>query len=246
MVDLLNTEGIHFVNHSAEQDISIAQRGRHTCQYHLTLEREELGSITFSRSKRFDEIELALLEHFIPLLLYPLRNALMYHQALRLAERDPLTGMYNRVAMLNNLQREIALSKRHKDFLSLLIIDIDHFKQVNDTHGHIAGDRILRQVAETIVETVRQTDMSFRFGGEEFVVVLSKTNLEGAAVIGDRLRQLVESSVTSYKQQDLRVTISVGATQLTTEDDLDAFFDRADGALYAAKNNGRNRVEAAA
>ena len=246
MFELLNTAGIHFVNHNAGLDIAIAELRRHTCHYHLTLEQEELGAITFSRSKRFDEKELALLEHFIPLLLYPLRNALKYHQALRLAERDPLTGMYNRVAMLNNLQREVALSKRHNDSLSLLIIDIDHFKQVNDTYGHIAGDLVLRQVAETIMETVRQTDMSFRFGGVEFVVVLSKTNLGGAAVIADRLRQLVESNVTAYKQQDLRVTISVGVTQLTAEDDLDTFFDRADGALYTAKNNGRNRVEGAA
>ncbi len=243
MHDLLNTAGIHFVNRDAGLDIAIATRAIHTCQYQLKLEHEDLGSLVFSRAKRFDEQELALLEYFITHLLYPLRNALLYHKALRLAERDPLTGMRNRVAMVNSLQREIALGKRHNDFLSLLIIDIDHFKQINDSHGHTAGDKILLQVAATIMDTVRQTDMSFRYGGEEFVVVLSKTNLEGAIVIGDRLRQLVEDSVMQYKQEELKVTISVGATQLAEEDDLDAFFDRADAALYAAKNSGRNRVE---
>ncbi|MGI9286471.1 MAG: GGDEF domain-containing protein [Pseudomonadales bacterium] len=246
MNDLLNTAGIHFVNHDAGLDIAIAKRAVHSCQYQLKLEREDLGSIVFSRATRFHEKELALLEYFMTHLLYPLRNALLYHKALRMAERDPLTGMRNRVAMVNSLKREIALGKRHQDFLSLLVIDIDNFKLVNDNYGHIAGDQILRQVAETIMETVRQTDMSFRYGGEEFVVVLSKTNLEGAIVIGDRLRQLVENNAVTYKEQELRVTISVGATQLTAEDDLNAFFDRADRALYAAKNNGRNRVESAA
>ena len=246
MHDLLNIAGVHFVNRDAGLDIAIATRAIHTCQYQLKLEHEDLGSLVFSRAKRFDEHELALLEYFIAHLLYPLRNALLYHKALRLAERDPLTGMRNRVAMVNSLQREIALGKRHNDFLSLLIIDIDHFKQINDAHGHTAGDRVLLQVAATIMDTVRQTDMSFRYGGEEFVVVLSKTNLEGAVVIGERLRKLVEESVVNYKQQELQVTVSVGATQLAAEDDLDAFFDRADAALYAAKDNGRNQVEGTA
>lgn len=245
MKDLLNVAGIHFVNHDAGLDIAIAKRAVHSCQYQLKLEQEDLGTVVFSRATRFHEKELALLEYFMTHLLYPLRNALLYHKALRMAERDPLTGMRNRVAMVNSLKREIALAKRHNDFLSLLVIDIDKFKQVNDTYGHIAGDQILRQVAETIMETVRQTDMSFRYGGEEFVVVLSKTNLEGAYVIADRLRQLVEHNVVTYKEQELRVTISVGATQLTEEDNLNAFFDRADQALYRAKNNGRNRVECA-
>lgn len=245
MRGLLNIAGIHFVNRDAGLDIAIARPALHTCQYQLKLEHEDLGLLLFSRASRFDEQELALLEYFITHLLYPLRNALLYHKALRLAERDPLTGMRNRVSMVNSLQREIALGKRHDDFLSLLIIDIDHFKQVNDSHGHTAGDQILLQVAAIIMDTVRQTDMSFRYGGEEFVVVLSKTNLEGAIVIGERLRHLVEDSLMRYKQEELKVTVSVGATQLAEEDDLDAFFERADGALYAAKNNGRNRVECA-
>jgi len=205
-------------------------------------EQDDLGEVEFSRKTRFNEEELSGIEAALTALLYPIRNALRYHAALQTALRDPLTGTGNRIALDNALRRECQLAERYAQSVSLLVLDIDHFKLINDNHGHSVGDQVLQLVAERIHNVTRETDMTFRYGGEEFVVVLSITDREGAAIIAERLRLIIEHEAFNTDVGPVNITVSVGASCLQAQDNIKQLFDRADDALYKAKHQGRNQV----
>jgi diguanylate cyclase (GGDEF)-like protein len=160
-----------------------------------------------------------------------------------LAETDALTGLLNRRAFLPLANDAMSYFKRYRRSICILMIDIDHFKRVNDLYGHAAGDEVIRRVGRIISDAIRTTDKVARFGGEEFVVLLRETDLKGAAVFADRIRQTVASSVFEPEGQCLTATISVGIAEAeVTDDDVDHTIERADRALYAAKSGGRNCV----
>ena len=166
------------------------------------------------------------------------------------ALQDALTGLYNRRHMDERLASELAASQRHARPLSLLMIDIDHFKRVNDDHGHVAGDEALKMVAFVLRGAVRKEDVIARFGGEEFVVIARETLLDGARALAERIRKAVEKSRFGWQERELGVTVSVGVTSAAPEQVVPGRTDRdllaaADRALYAAKQQGRNRVVAA-
>ncbi len=216
--------------------------GAHSCQYNLTLDDTSLGAIKFSRKKRFLEEELAIIERLASTLVFPLRNARMYHSALQSALRDELTGCGNKRALDASLHREAELSLRHDTPLSVMMIDADHFKKINDVHGHIAGDYVLRELASTIKQCARQSDLCFRYGGEEFLLILDDTDNAQAFQVAERIRAAVESHVFTYNGKILPVTISVGTATFNVEETLEQLKDRADSALYTAKQQGRNRT----
>jgi len=147
---------------------------------------------------------------------------------------DALTGVSNRRAMDDTLQSLVAMKNRYQLCFSLAIFDIDHFKAINDQQGHLAGDQMLQQVARLIDETARETDIVTRYGGEEFVVLMPQTELAGATVFTERVRQLIE--------RKLGVTVSAGTAEANEGELTDEVLRRADAALYHAKSAGRNRV----
>ena len=175
-------------------------------------------------------------------LVYPLRNAMRYREALDQAFRDPLTGAGNRIALNDNLVREMELSRRHGYQLSLLMLDLDHFKAINDNFGHIIGDEILKAVVEKIKDCIRQTDICFRYGGEEFVVLLNNAHIADARLIAERIRMSISEMFMQTEKGPLQVTISTGLAVLEDKDSGINLIDRADKALYQAKNSGRNKV----
>lgn len=150
------------------------------------------------------------------------------------ARTDPLTGVNNRRALDDTLGNQLALKSRYQVNFTLTMFDIDHFKQINDREGHLFGDRILQEVAQIIDDTARETDTVVRFGGEEFVVVMPETNLEGACYFSNRVREEI-----GHK---LPVTISGGVTEALDGDSIPSILARADAALYEAKAHGRNTV----
>lgn len=220
--------------------LCLGQSKTHSSTYQLKVHNHSIGQITFTRSKRFSEEDLKSLEEMIAVLVLPLRNALMYRDALQSSLRDPLTGVGNRAAMELTLKRELKLSNREQTDLSLLVVDIDHFKKINDSAGHQAGDQALKKVAKIISSTLRQTDQVFRYGGEEFVVVLAGTAHDHAQIIAERIRASVET--THIRNVPNPVCVSIGVSSKAEDDDRDSLFERADAALYAAKQGGRNRV----
>jgi diguanylate cyclase (GGDEF)-like protein len=156
--------------------------------------------------------------------------------------QDPLTGAGNRIAMDKALEREISLAHRFKQPMSLLVIDLDKFKQTNDTFGHSAGDAVLKHTVEIIRKINRNTDLTFRYGGDEIVVLLNRTNSEGALIIAERLRKAIESAEFVLEDQPIRQTVSIGVTSFCAKDTAESMFNRADKALYMIKNSGGNKI----
>ncbi|AVU76061.1 GGDEF domain-containing protein [Pseudomonas sp. Fig-3] len=222
--------------------LELGQRGHHTLTYNLSHESEYLGELVFRRNQRFTETEQADLESVLSTLLFPLRNALLYRAATQSALRDPLTGTGNRIAMDQTLIREIDMAKRHLQPLSLLMLDIDHFKRVNDSHGHGIGDEVLKGVAEAIKNQLRNVDMVFRFGGEEFLILLSNTSRDAAALVGERLRHAAQAQDYFAAGTRIELTVSLGCATLLPGESVESLLRRADNALYVAKREGRNRL----
>jgi diguanylate cyclase (GGDEF)-like protein len=163
-----------------------------------------------------------------------------------LAAEDPLTGVLNRRRFLELADVEWARAKRHGRPQSLLLIDVDGFKSVNDRHGHLTGDETLRRMAETSRACLRRTDLFGRYGGDEFVVLLPETEEPGAVLMAERIRRALEAAQVKSGAGLIRVTVSIGiAARRSATEALDALIAQADTALYAAKANGRNRVETA-
>lgn len=167
----------------------------------------------------------------------------MYTQTRQLSITDGLTNLYNRRHFEMTFEREFKRSRRYKSDLSLAVIDIDLFKTFNDTYGHSCGDYVLKELAYLLVQNFRQTDMIFRYGGEEFVILLTETPLENAVIPLERLRKAVEENRFRYKGQDLKVTISGGISSNKDIENSWDIFDKADKALYNAKENGRNQIK---
>lgn len=239
---LLSLRGLRYRHPQTGLILQQGAEARHSASYSLSLQDEELGEITALRSQPFAEQDLALLEHLLCPLLYPLRNALRYHSALAGAFVDPLTQVGNRSALDKALPREVELAHRNHLPLSLLVGDLDLFKRINDDHGHLAGDCVLRGSTARIQTCLRGSDQIFRYGGEEFVMVLPGTDRDGALLVAERIRHAVASSPYSCEGKLLSATISIGVALLTVEDDGNSLFDKADKALYRAKSEGRDRV----
>ncbi|MCS4502769.1 hypothetical protein KBTX_00048 [wastewater metagenome] len=164
-----------------------------------------------------------------------LRGALAYECAVRRARRDPLTGLQNRTAMAEALAAEMDLVVRHEAPLTLLVIDVDHFKTINDCFGHRAGDAVLRQIGERLKAHSRTGDLLFRYAGDEFVVALRQTDEAGAEQAARRLRHLIERAVIQHEDHIIRVSVSVGAACAAAGDTAEALFERADQAMYRDK-----------
>lgn len=158
---------------------------------------------------------------------------------------DILTGLANRMEMINQLDIEQKRSERHHKTFSLILGDLDFFKQVNDTFGHQAGDRVLRQVSSRLRDNLRAEDVCARWGGEEFMILLPETALEQAVVVAEKLAAAVRDNEIRWNGRSIRMTMSFGVGEFHRGNSIDEFMQRVDNALYVAKNAGRNRVEIA-
>jgi len=160
----------------------------------------------------------------------------------RQATRDGLTGLLNRTAIIDALEEELARNARRQTGLGVLVVDLDHFKSINDTHGHLAGDGVLRESARRMADVVRSYDRIGRYGGEEFLVVLPDCSRESMLEVGERVRAAVGGAPVFTEGVDVPVTASIGAAWLEGSGASDALVRRADDALYVAKRTGRDRV----
>lgn len=159
-----------------------------------------------------------------------------------IAIRDELTGLYNRRHMAEILENQKGMADRGSHEFSVCYLDLDHFKSINDTYGHNIGDEVLKVYAKICQAQVRNIDYVARFGGEEYVIVLSKTNIEGAKYVAERIRKEIEGYNFQTIAPDLKVTVSIGVTQYYSYERTEATISRADNGLYRVKNSGRNKV----
>lgn len=226
-------------------EVCSGKGGRHNCNYELKIADESIGHLRFSRPQRFSDADLQRIEELLCLLVHPLHNALLYKAAITRAMCDPLTGAYNRGALDTMLDKEHNLARRHGNALSIMMIDIDHFKDINDKYGHAMGDNALKALVKCISHNIRNSDTLFRYGGEEFCLILSNTEQEGAQLLAERIRQSVEEMIYIHEDATLQFTISIGSATLRADESVEKLHKRADEALYEAKSSGRNKVHIA-
>ncbi len=206
---------------------------------------QRLGVVVLATDTLFSKDAMWLLRIFQRGLNLALNNALAHDRMQRLAAVDPLTGAFNRRFGMRRLHEECAKAARLQQPVTTLMFDIDHFKRVNDTYGHLVGDRVLVQVVGRAREVLRESDILIRYGGEEFVAVLPAVDREAGRRVAERLREAVAGQEVEYDDGTFQVTISVGVATFHPDGsqiDEDAVLKRADDALYAAKESGRNRV----
>ncbi|WP_438970663.1 GGDEF domain-containing protein [Methylophaga sp.] len=236
---ILGFDSFHFL-HQGVCQVDSDKAHHHRCHYKLEMNGSYLGDLTLTRRHKFTDNDIKLLEDLLCLLVYPIRNCLLYRQALASALKDSLTGLGNRAAYESSLTREVDLARRHNQDLTLVILDIDNFKAINDNYGHNSGDRALKVLADTIIQTLRLSDVAYRFGGEEFVLLLNNTNSESASIVAERIRIAVSEILCHDGKRSFGFTVSLGIAQLQAEEQGYHLFERADMALYQAKQTGRN------
>ena len=240
----LPIDGLEYRNPAIGLHYRSGDTATHRATYDLKLDELQLGSLCFCRELPFTQAELKKVENLLCGLVYPLRNALTYLEALQLASHDPLTGVQNRLAMQQALEREVDLARRQQAPLSMLVIDADHFKRFNDEYGHAFGDDVLRALANAAAATIRRSDLLYRYGGEEFVVLAAHTKALGAQMLAERIREAV-ASIRTIRGREVKLSVSIGVAELAEGDTADSLFERADEAMYQAKASGRDRVAAA-
>ena len=160
-----------------------------------------------------------------------------------LSIKDDLTGLFNKRQFYNHIRQEIERSNRYLRSLSLILMDIDNFKSLNDTYGHLCGDEILAGMGKIIKSAVRKQDIAFRYAGDEFTIILPETGIEKATAVAERVRQAVENGTEIFSNVcHLKVTVSMGVVEYLTDEDIKSFVHRADSAMYASKRKGRNKI----
>ena len=209
----------------------------------LTSDGEITGCIVArSTLDKLSKRDISYLEQLTRQSAITINRANTYSKVLQYATLDALTNLNNRRQFEVRLKQEIATTKRQKNPLCAMMVDIDFFKKVNDTYGHASGDAVLRTVASIIKEHLRESDIPSRYGGEEFAVLLPYTHIEEAKIVGERLRKAVETTPIPIDKKNINVTISMGLAEFRPQETGEDLFKRADSALYEAKESGRNRV----
>jgi diguanylate cyclase (GGDEF)-like protein len=213
----------------------------------LVARGQTLGSLEIALDAPLDGDDLAVLELLAATAAVALQNAHLYQETQRLATTDPLTGLSNYRHFHEQLALEVQRARRMHYAMGLLIMDLDHFKQINDRHGHPAGDRALQRVAELLRKRLRRTDVVGRVGGEEFAVILPGDDLAQVGLVAEALRKAVEDLPAAegggFSSEPTPITLSIGGTSVMPETlDTQVLVDCADQALYEAKRNGRNQV----
>ena len=159
----------------------------------------------------------------------------------RLVTVDPLTGLENRRSLVEFGEVQLRLAQRYHSFFSIMLLDLDHFKKINDTYGHLIGDEILKNIAKILKESIRNVDHLGRFGGEEFVIILPNTSLENAVIVAERIRGVIANFKHNIEDHIIQITVSIGIASYSRQDnDINQIIERADQALYKAKSSGRN------
>ena len=238
---IINFSGLQFQSSLGVAQITDSDNSKPPYSFDLEINNEHLGQlIYFCQYPLTGNIEQKLIG-LHNALVYPLRNALMYSRVLKLATKDTLTGLNNRSQFNDILAQKLERCRRQNRQFSLMLLDLDNFKQVNDNYGHKIGDDVLQEFANVLCSSIRATDSVFRFGGDEFAVLIDDPEFTTNKVIAQRVMRLVAESNLMKQYQ---VTTSIGYTLASSQDCENNIFARADKGLYKAKAAGRNCARA--
>tara|TARA_R110001592_G_scaffold28381_7_gene104302 strand:+ start:9380 stop:10279 length:900 start_codon:yes stop_codon:yes gene_type:complete len=226
--------GLYFKSKIVSKTLRGSRKAKHERQFELKLNDEFIGTISYSIDNPISMHHYKDLQRIHQIVLYPLKNALQYHQAIQLAMQDCLTGLGNRRYFDEQLKRAMHNANRHHAQVGLVLGDLNKFKAINDSYGHSAGDQVLIQFANILRTCVRDSDSVFRFGGDEFAVIVENASEYALDIIHSRINNALKSNIILAKYQ---VGCSLGTTFMNRADNEQAFFERADQALYRQKMN---------
>lgn len=229
----VNFSGLYF----QKAGLKVAMRGSEPAKkerkYEIKINNEFIGELNYAIKSPISLKNHETLVKLHQYLAYPLRNAVMYHQAMQLALEDALTGLGNRRQFDEQLKRAMHQANRQQSHVGLIVGDLDKFKQINDTYGHKTGDKILIHFSQVIKNSIRDSDSAFRFGGDEFAILVEQANENVLTLIETRINQTLSNDEMLAKYN---ITCSLGATFMTRADNEHSFFERADNNLYKQKN----------
>lgn len=226
------------INYSFEQ----GKKGPFQFKLNLSTDELSLGQIIIHRHIPFRLYDEQLLKKLTQLLAHPLKNGIAHYHALQAALYDPLTHLRHRRSLKEILQSNVNDCHKYHTPLSVLLCDIDDFKAINDTYGHLIGDEVIKKTSQIIQKRIRKTDVAFRIGGEEFLILLPNTSLITASQIAERLRKKIEQTVLWVTNKPIHFTISLGVSCYSKEERHNDLIQQADRALYMAKVLGKNSV----
>jgi diguanylate cyclase (GGDEF)-like protein len=234
---IIKLSGLQFHSPLGVSQVAESNNQHTPFTFDLELQGEHLGQLVYFCKYQLSPSIQQKLQALHQVLLYPLRNALMYNRVLQLATKDSLTGLNNRSNFDDSLAQKLERCRRHHRNFSLMLLDLDNFKQVNDNHGHSAGDDVLVKFAKILKDSIRATDSVYRFGGDEFAILIDDPEFVTNKLIAERIMNSVKhcSLMTKYD-----VTTSIGFTLAESHDCENNIFSRADKGLYKAKAAGRN------
>ena len=226
--------GLYFTSKITNKVLRGSRKAKHERQFELKLNNEFIGTISYSINSPVSMHNYQDIQRIHQIMLYPLKNALQYHQAMQLAMQDGLTGLGNRRYFDEQLKRAMHNANRHHAQVGLVLGDLNKFKDINDTYGHATGDQVLIEFANVLRTCVRDSDSIFRFGGDEFAIIVENASNDALDIIQKRVDSALESNILLAKYQ---VGCSLGTTFMNRADNESSLFERADKALYRRKMN---------
>ena len=230
----VNFCGLYFKSQTVSKTLRGSRKAKNERQFELKLNDEFIGTLSYGINSPISMDHSKDLQRIHQRVLYPLKNALQYHQALQLALHDGLTGLGNRRYFDEQLKRAMHNANRHHTQVGLVLGDLNKFKAINDTHGHNVGDQVLKQFANILRSSIRDSDSVFRFGGDEFAIIVENPSENALEIIHSRIDDALKTNVLLAKYQ---VGCSLGTTFMNRADNEHSLFERADKALYRQKLN---------
>ncbi len=238
----LPCDGIEYREDTINLHLIDGHMSRHHCSYYLDVDGKSLGELVFTRHEPFHEHEMEKLDSMVSGLVFPLRHAIRYQNAIRIAQRDSLTGLRNSNYYQDMIELEILRAKRYGTLFTILLIDIDDFQNINNTWGNEAGDQALIEMAGRVEDSARNCDLVFRYGGDEFLVMLPNTQVQGALIAAERIKQKSQSMPVRINGEEVNMTLSVGVSTVNHDDSAFTLIERATSALYHAKILGKDQI----
>lgn len=235
----VNFSGLYFKSRALNKTLRASRKSTTEQSFDLKIADEFIGTISYGINRSTSESENNILAQLHQCLLHPFKNAIAYHTAMELAMQDGLTGLGNRRYFDEQLKRAMHNANRHNSLMGLVLGDLDKFKMINDTYGHATGDLVLQEFAHILQDCTRDSDSSFRFGGDEFAIIVENANDKALEIIEQRINKELAKNILLNKYH---LGCSIGSTFIDNEDTEVSFFERADGILYRKKLQKNTRL----